>query len=961
MNRMTRFVGGVCACVICTWASAQTLTWSGAGESDLWSAANNWGGIAPVGGESLIFAGTTRCTNVNDLASGTAVAGITFSTDAGAFSLSGASIALNGTVVNSSARMPLINLDMALSATRTVNTLSNNVTLAGSISGSGGLIKTGGNTLYLSGSNTYEGVTTVNSGAIRVSHPNALGSTLGGTIVTADPYRLELSGNITVSNEAVTIIGKGNNNGVLQTVSGSNTWAGPVILGATDARIGVTPSNGVLVVAGVISDGTNAYSLVVRNADNGGPTILTSTNAYKGETKIIVGTLRLAGGDDRLPTNTVVRLGNSSNIATALLDLCGYNQTVAGMAQDGTTMPRKIINSVTSTVSTLTVNTRSAYTYSGSLSGNLNLEKVGTNRLTLAAFNDCFGQVSVREGILQLGTATALNDATLNTGTNAMGILSFDTNTVINVGGLVGSNDLVMTNTLGAPIHLRIRGTQTTSFDGRILSGSDLTKTGFGTFTLKHPATYTGRTYLVDGRLIIPYEDVLGVYPATFVQDQIIFDGGTLSFSSNFVLGASNRGITLNAGGAKFEQTDTNSTLTISKNLIGSGGLWKLGSGMVTLPVSNAYDGVTTVSRGILRVANPFALGSTVGGTVVESGYQLELADGVNVVNETLTIYSGGMTMTPVPPASPQVNRGAFQAGVNATAEWAGPLILGNNSTRVGAQNGGHLILSGVISGSNVANPLQISGNPGDRVKGVELRGQNTFAGKTELVRGVLVMGAENTLPSTTIVNVHWSSANSNELALLDLNGFSQIVAGLQNTGYSGSYAVITNRSATLATLTVNQAIDTDYNGLLLGNIALAKGGAGTLILTNQNAYSGATVVSGGTLRLAVNNALPVTNGVVLAGGTLDLAGSAQTIGSLNVTGASIVRLNGGSLAVTAQTADAWTGTVVVEGTLGATTLRIQPALTAEQLSHIQYEGGSVVQNAQGYIHKYYGTTLLIQ
>lgn len=943
-------------------ASAETLTWTGGGDSDLWSAANNWGGVVPVGGESLIFAGTTRCTNVNDLVSGTPCAGITFSGDAGAFSLSGAPIALNGNLINNSVRVPQINLDMALSSTRTVNTLSNNLVLAGVISGSGGLTKAGVSTLYLSGDNTYDGVTTVSSGAIRISHPHALGSTLGGTLVAADPHRLELSGGITVSNEAVTIIGKGNNNGALQVVSGSNTWAGPVILGAADARVGVTPSNGVLVVAGVISDGANTNSFVVRNADNGGPTILTSTNAYKGETKVIVGTLRLAAGDDRLPTNTVVRLGNSSNIATATLDLSGCNQTVAGITQDGTTMARKIVNSETSLVSTLTVNTRSAYTYSGSLSGNLNLDKVGPNRLTLAAFNDFTGEVVVREGVLQIAAPSALYNATLNTGSAPMGILAFDTNTMINVGGVIGANDLVLTNNAGSPIHLRIRGAQTTSFDGRFLLGSDFTKTGTGTFTLKHPATYTGRTYLVDGRLIIPSEDVLGIYPEAFVSDQIIFDGGTLSFASNFVLEASNRGITLNAGGAKFEQTEVNSIFTVAKTLVGSGGLWKLGSGVVTLPVSNAYDGVTTVSRSILRVAHNNALGSTQGGTVVDAGgNQLELADGVRVIGETLTINAGGMTVTPVPPSAPQVNRGALQAGVNATAEWAGPLVLGNNSARVGAQNGGHLIISGIVSGSSAANPLQASSNPGDRVNGVELRGANTYAGKTELVRGVLVMGAKNTLPATTIVNVHWSSANSNEPALLDLNGFDQQIAGLQNTGNSGNYAVVTNRSATGATLTVNQVIDTEYNGILVGNLALVKGGAGTLILTNQNNYSGSTVVNEGTLRLAVNDALPMTNRLVLAGGAVDLAGSAQTIGSLDVTGSSTLQLNGGTLTVTTQTADAWSGNLVVEGTLGATTLRIQPALTAAQLAHIQYEGRSVVQNAQGYIHKYYGTTLLIQ
>lgn len=941
--------------------SAETRTWDGGGGDNNWSTADNWGGTAPVGGDALVFAGTLRGTNVNDLADGTPFAGLTFNSGAGLFSLSGAPIVLGGNIVNNGTASHLLNLNMALDATRTVNTASGNLTLNGVLSGSGGLSKSGNSTLFLNGDNTYEGATAINTGVIRISHPRALGSAAGGTTV-ASGHRLELAGGITVVDEAVTINGNGgNNNGALQTASGSNTWAGPVIIGASGARLGVTPSNAMLTVTGVISDGASTYNLAIRNADSGGPTVLANTNAYKGETQVIVGILRLGGGDNRLPTNTVVRLGNSSNVAYAQFDLDGCNQTVAGITQDGSTMTRRITNTSTSTVATLTVNNRSLYTYSGFLSGNLNLEKTGTNRLTLVADNDFSGQVAVHDGTLQVGGPWTLHNATLNTGDGPMGVLAFDTNTVFNVGGLVGTNDLAMTNRYGAVMHLRVRGAQSTAFDGQILLGGDFTKIGGGTFAMNNAATYAGRTYLMDGRLVVPTEDVLGVYPEEFVQDQIVFGGGTMSFSSNFVLAVSNRGITLEAGGGKFEQTDVNAVLTVSKNLVGSGGLQKLGAGVLTLPVSNAYEGVTTVSRGILRLTHDQALGSTSGGTVVEGGHQLELSDGVKVTGETLTIFSGGMTVTPLPPSAPQPNRGALQAGVNATAEWAGPVVLSNNAARVGAQDGGHLIISGVIEGGNAGYPFQTSVHPGNRTKGVEVRAQNTYAGKTEIVRGVLFLGVENALPATTILNVHWSAANNAEYAALDLSGFNQTVAGLQNTGNSGGNAVVTNRSATAATLTVIQNINTEYNGVLAGNFAFVKGGTGTLTLTNRNAHSGATTVSGGTLRLVVNNALPGDNAVVLAGGTLDIGATTNTVGSVTVTAQSTLLLGEGEFAVSAQTADEWTGELLLEGTLGPTTLRFQPALTSGQLSRIRYDGGRVVQNAAGYIGEYYGTVIMLR
>lgn len=953
----------VCCVVVLSGArvSAETRTWDGGGENDNWSTAGNWGGTAPVADDALVFAGTVRGTNVNDLADWTPFAGLTFNSGAGLFRLTGAPIILGGNIVNNGAAAHQINLGMELNATRTVNTASGNLILNGVLSGSGGLSKSGSSTLFLNGDSTYEGTTAINTGVIRISHPRALGSAAGGTTV-ASGHRLELAGGITVVDEAVTINGNGgNNNGALQTASGSNTWAGPVIIGSSGARLGVTPSNAMLTVTGVISDGATPFNLAIRNADSGGPTVIANTNAYKGETQVIVGILRLGGGDNRLPTNTVVRLGNSSNVAYAQFDLDGCNQTVAGITQEGSNMVRRITNTSTSTVATLTVNNRSLYTYSGFLSGNLNLEKTGTNRLTLTENNDFTGQVTVRDGTLQVGGAWTLQNATLNTGDGPMGVLAFDTNTVFNIGGLVGTNDLVMTNRYGAAIHLRVRGSQATAFDGRILLGSDFTKVGGGTFAMNNAATYTGRTYLMDGRLVVPTEDVLGVYPETFVQDQIVFGGGTMSFSSNFVLAASNRGITLEAGGGRFEQTDVNAELTVSKSLVGSGGLQKLGAGVLTLPVSNAYEGVTTVSRGILRVAHDHALGGASGGTVVEGGHQLELSDGIKVTDETLTIFSGGMTVTPLPPSAPQPNRGALQAGVNATAEWAGPVVLGNNAARVGAQNGGHLILSGVVEGSVAWYALQTSVNAADRTKGVELRAQNTYAGKTEIVRGVLFLGIENALPATSVLNVHWSAANNAEYAALDLNGFNQTVAGLENTGNSGGNAVVTNRSTTAVTLTVVQDINTEYNGVLAGNFSFVKGGTGTLTLTNRNAHAGTTTVSGGTLRLAVDNALPGNNAVVMSGGTLDIAGTTNTVGSLTVTAQSTLLLGGGELAVSAQTADEWTGELLLEGTLGATTLRFQPALTSGQLSRIRYDGGRVVQNAAGYIGEYYGTVILLR
>jgi autotransporter-associated beta strand protein len=155
-------------------------TWTGGGADNLWTTAANWAGAtAPVAGNALFFGGTTRLATENNFTADTSFAGITFNSGAGAFVLSGNRITLDGNLTNNSASVQTVQLDMILDSTRTV---SGSVTLQGVLSGNGGLTKSGSGELLLSGSspNTYNGVTTVSGGTLR------LGKTAGTIAVPGD-------------------------------------------------------------------------------------------------------------------------------------------------------------------------------------------------------------------------------------------------------------------------------------------------------------------------------------------------------------------------------------------------------------------------------------------------------------------------------------------------------------------------------------------------------------------------------------------------------------------------------------------------------------------------------------------------------------------------------------------------------------------------------------------------------
>ncbi|MEK7865430.1 MAG: autotransporter-associated beta strand repeat-containing protein, partial [Planctomycetota bacterium] len=268
-----------------------------------------------------------------------------------------------------------------------------------------------------------------------------------------------------------------------------------------------------------------------------------------------------------------------------------------------------------------------------------------------------------------------------------------------------------------------------------------------------------------------------------------------------------------------------NSSTTYSGVISGSSGIEKVGTGVLTLAGLNTYTGETLITAGTLRLGVDNALSNQ------------------TVVNVLGTFDMNGMT--------DQI--GALTGTGNVT----------NNNNVDGLttnDNGDDTVFSGVISGTG---SLTKAGQGT-----LTLSGVNTYTGATVIGDGVLQIGVNNALSSTTTLSI------DND-ALLDLNGFSTTVGSLAGSG------LVVNGQGGNDTLTIGgNNTSTSFGGTIFGEVSLTKVGTGTQTLSGSNIHEGPTTVSAGTLRQGTDFALSFISDHVV-NGTLDLGGFAAEVASL--------------------------------------------------------------------------------
>lgn len=411
--------------------NANRLTTNTTGTTTTFAGAiTGTGGLTTTGTGALTLSGTNTYTGVTAVEGGTlTLAGGAAIADTGTVSVSsGATLALNA-----SETIDTLSGDANSSVTLGSNTLTTGANnggaiFAGTISGSGGLVKTGTGQFDLNGTNTYTGTTTVQNGQLTLNGGSAIADT---SAVVVNGGALGVFNSETVGSLAGSggVVGTSNAAGATLTVGGDNTS---------------TTYSGA-----IINGGFGAFGLTKIGTGN---QTLGGVNTYTGLTSVNGGTLTLAGGNAIANTGAVT-------VATGATLALSASETIGSLGGAG-------ILSLGS--STLTTGAAGNSVWTGTTSGTGALTKVGSGLfttnglghtgLTTVAAGEMrtngviAGSVQINAGATLSGSAT-INGNLTNLGTLATG--NSPGNTIVG-GNYVGGGSLaveVQLNNVGAPVN----------------------------------------------------------------------------------------------------------------------------------------------------------------------------------------------------------------------------------------------------------------------------------------------------------------------------------------------------------------------------------------------------------------------------------------------------------------------------------------------------------------------------
>jgi autotransporter-associated beta strand protein len=259
--------------------------------------------------------------------------------------------------------------------------------------------------------NTFTGPINITGGEVRFTSDGSIGNGANDIIIDGGRF------------------GKANDANTVTLGSGRDIFIGDGV-GTSISAAGTGP----LIYNNAIANKTGEIGSWAKQGS--GTLSLGGVSTYSGDTAINQGILLLTTGNDRLPTGTVVSLGQAASANVGTLNLNGLNQQIAGLASTTGINSSANKNTVTSaTTATLDINVAEGATKSygagttqnsGVITGLLALTKSGLGTQVLGDANTYSGTTTVNAGTL------AVNGSLLNTGS-----------VVVNQNGFLGGSGKV--------------------------------------------------------------------------------------------------------------------------------------------------------------------------------------------------------------------------------------------------------------------------------------------------------------------------------------------------------------------------------------------------------------------------------------------------------------------------------------------------------------------------------------
>ncbi|MDJ6407444.1 autotransporter-associated beta strand repeat-containing protein [Salmonella enterica] len=673
-------------------------------------------------------------------------------------------------------------------------------TFDNAISGSGQVVKSGDETLTLSGTNTYSGGTLISGGTLVASNVEALGT---GDVTDNATLEMNTGGDFINNIGGTGRVEKSGDDAL--TLSGSNTYTGgttindgTLIATSVDALGSGDVTNNAVLELNTGGDFINNIGGTGRVEKSGDETLtLSGSNTYTGGTLVATNVEALGTGD--VTDNAVLELNTGGDFINNIggtgrveksgddtLTLSGSNSYTGGTLISGGTLVATNVDALGSgdVTNNAVLELNTGGTFDNAISGSGQVVKSGDETLTLSGSNTYTGGTTINDGTLiatsvdALGSGDVTDNAVLELNTGG----DFD-NAISGSGQVVKSGDETLT----------LSGTNSYT-DGTLISGGTLVATNLealGTGDVTNNATLelnTGGDFINNiggtGRVEKSGDETLTLSGSNTYTGGTLISGGTLVATNVEALGTGdvtdNAVLELNTGG------------DFINNIGGTGRVEKSGDDTLTLSGSNSYTGGTLISGGTLVATNVDALGS---GDVTD--------------NATLELNTGGTFDNAISGSGQVVKSGDETLTLSGANSYTGGTLISSGTlvaNDVNALGTGDVTDNAVLelnTGGDFDNAISGSGQvvkSGDET--LTLSGANSYTGGTLISGGTLVATSVEALGSGDVT----------DNAVLELN-----TGGTFDNAISGSGQVV-------------------------------KSGDKTLTLSGANSYTGGTTISGGTL-----------------------------------------------------------------------------------------------------------------